>query len=45
MIYLLNIILLSKCIDIITARCSGAAGIFILTNGFRNSKVYDLGEY
>ena len=44
-IYLLNIILLSKCIDIITARCSGAAGIFILTNGFRNSKVYDLGEY
>ena len=44
-IYLLNIIILSKCLDIITARCSGAAGIFILTNGFRNMKIYNLGVY
>lgn len=44
-IYLLNIIILSKCLDIITARCSGAVGIFILTEGFRNTKIYDLGVY
>ena len=43
--YVLNIIILSKCIDIVTSRCSGAAGIFILTKGFRNSKVYNLGLY
>ena len=44
-IYFLNIIILSKCLDIISSRCSGAAGIFVLTNGFRNMKIYDLGEY
>ena len=44
-IYLLNIIILSKCLDIATARCSGTAGIFILTDGFRNIKIYDLGVY
>jgi len=44
-IYLLNIIILSKCLDIITARCSGAVGIFILSKGFRNTKIYDLGVY
>ena len=44
-IYLLNIIILSKCLDIIAARCSGTVGIFILTEGFRNSFIYDLGVY
>ena len=44
-IYLINIIIFSKCIDIITARTSGAAGAFIITNGFRNNKIYFLGEY
>lgn len=44
-IYLLNMIILSKCIDIITARTSGALGVFILSNGFRNSKIYNLGYY
>ena len=44
-IYLLNIIILSKCLDIITARCSGTAGIFVLTNGFRNIKIYNLGTF
>ena len=44
-IYLINIIILSKCLDIITARTSGSIGAFILSNGFRNSKVYFLGEY
>ena len=43
--YVLNTIILSKCLDIITSRCSGATGIFILTNGFRNTKIYNLGEY
>lgn len=44
-IYLLNIIILSQCLDIVAARCSGTAGIFVLTNGFRNIKIYDIGVY
>jgi hypothetical protein len=44
-IYLFNIIILSKCIDIISARTSGSIGVFILSNGFRNAKIYFLGEY
>jgi hypothetical protein len=43
--YLINMIILSKCIDIVSAKGSGAAGIFILTNGFRYSLVYNIGEY
>ena len=43
--YLLNIIILSKCLDIITSRTSGGAGIYILTEGFRHNKVYYLGYY
>jgi len=44
-IYLINIIILSKCIDIVCARTSGAIGAFILGNGFRNTKIYYLGNY
>lgn len=44
-IYLLNIIILSKCLDLVAARTSGTIGIFILTEGFRNYKVYNLGNY
>ena len=44
-IYLINIIILSKCIDIISARTSGSIGAFIFSKGFRNVKVYFLGEY
>lgn len=44
-IYLLNIIILSKCIDLISAKTSGTIGIFILSNGFRHKKVYELGNY
>lgn len=44
-IYLLNIIILSKCIDVICARTNGTIGLLILTKGFRNSKIYFLGEY
>ena len=38
-------IILSKCIDIISAQTSGAIGVFIFSNGFRYSKVYNLGYY
>ena len=38
-------IILSKCTDIITSRTNGAAGAFILSEGFRNELVYYLGEY
>lgn len=44
-IYLINVLILSKYIDIITARTNGAIGVFIFTEGFRNMKVYYLGEY
>ena len=43
--YVLNIIILSKCLDIVATRCSGAAGIFVLTEGFRNIKIYNNGIY
>ena len=44
-VYLLNIIILSKCIDIITARTNGSVGTFLFSEGFRHSKVYYLGIY
>ena len=44
-IYLLNIIILSKCLDFLAARTSGSIGVLILTKGFRNYKVYNLGNY
>ena len=43
--YVLNIIILSKCLDIVTSMGSGPAVIFLLTKGFRYSKVYKLGLY
>ena len=44
-IYVLSIVILSKCIVIISSRTSGAAGAFILSEGFRNDLVYYLGDY
>ena len=43
--YVLNIIILSRCLDLVTARCNGAVGIFILSEGFRNVKIYNNGIY
>ena len=43
--YLLSLMVLSKCIDLISARCSGTAGVHILSGGFRKSIVYFLGQY
>lgn len=44
-LYLLNIIILSKCLDLIATKCNGTVGILILTEGFRSIKIYDLGLY
>lgn len=44
-IYLLSIIILSKCLDLIATRCNGTLGALILTTGFRNTKIYQLGLY
>lgn len=44
-IYLLNMIILSKCMDIICARTSGSIGVFIFKKDFRYSKVYNIGIY
>ena len=43
--YLINIYILCHCTDIIMTRGSGGAGIILLTNGFRHSLIYNLGEY
>lgn len=44
-IYLINIIILSKCLDLLSAKTNGAIAIFLFSKGFRFSKVYDLGSY
>ena len=43
--YIINIIILSKCIDIICGRTNGSVFAFIITKGFRNIKAYNLGKY
>ena len=43
--YIFTIIILSKCLDFIACRCSGTAAVFVLSGGFRHSKVYFLGTY
>ena len=44
-IYLINIIILSKCIDIVAAKTSGTIIAFVLSKGFRNKIIYNLGAY
>ena len=44
-VYLINMIILSKCIDIICGRTNGAVFAFIITKGFRNIRVYNYGKY
>ena len=44
-IYLINILILTKCIDLISARTGGAIALFMFSNGFRNQKIYYLGQY
>ena len=44
-VYLISINILSKCIDIISARTGGALILFMMSDGFRNKKIYYLGLY
>ena len=44
-VYVLSIFILSKCIDIISARTGGAVILFMFNEGFRNKKVYYLGSF
>lgn len=44
-IYLINIIILSHCLDIITSRTSGSIAAFFFSEGFRETRVYFLGSY
>ena len=39
-IYILNIIILSKCLDIIGGLCNGLFGAFVISNGFRNKVLH-----
>ena len=43
--YILNIIILSKCTDIIMVRGNGACMVYLLNNQFRNILIYNLGVY
>ena len=43
--YLFNILILSKCLDLISSRCTGATGIILLSKGFRHWIIYNLGVY
>ena len=43
--YFFNVIILSKCLDIISSKTSGSASLVVITNGFRNSYYYNLGTY
>ena len=44
--YILNMVILSKCIDIITSITNGSVFVLILNKGiFRHKKIYNLGLY
>ena len=44
-LYLLSMLTLSKCLDAVITRCSGGMGVYIFSEGFRESLVYFLGQY
>ena len=44
-LYLKSMLIISKCIDVVIARCSGAMGAFIFSEGFRETLVYFLGQF
>jgi hypothetical protein len=43
--YLFNTIILSKCLYLISSRCTGATDIILLSKGFRHLIIYNLGLY
>ena len=44
-LYLLSMLTLAKCLDAVITRCSGGMGVYIFSEGFRESIVYFLGQY
>ena len=44
-LYLESMLIISKCIDVVITRCSGAMGAFVFSEGFRESLVYFLGQF
>ena len=44
-LYLLSMLIISKCLYVILTRFSGAMGAYIFSEGFRESLVYFLGDY
>ena len=44
-LYMLSIIILSRCLDILCAQTSGSLAAFIINNRYRYSKIYFLGYY
>ena len=44
-LYLKSMLIISKCIDVVIARCSGAMGAFVFSEGFREALVYFLGQF
>jgi len=43
--YLLQLLLLSKCDCTVSARCSGAVGAALMSEGYEDAYYFDLGEY
>lgn len=43
--YITEMIILSKCTSFIAAKCSGATGVMMLSEGFENTYAFDLGVY
>ena len=43
--YILNVIILSRCLDLLTSKCNGVVGAIFFSKGFRNTFFYNLGVY
>ena len=43
--YVTQMVLLTTCNSFITAKCSGAIGVMILSDNFENTYAFDLGSY
>lgn len=43
--YLTQIVILSKCRYLISAQCSGLIGLMMMTDGFEQAVIFDLGKY
>ena len=43
--YLTDLVIMSNCNSLIAARCSGSVGVMMMSGGFENQLVFDLGNY